>query len=432
MHVGDHHVEAGLHEAEGSRREHQALVVEAAHQHPRAFADPAEHVLRRDLAVVEEELAGVRSPHPELVELPRGGEPGESLLDDERGEPPGTRVGVRAGVDHEGVGVRPVRDPHLAAVEEEAVTLAFGPRPHAHHVRARPRLAHREGADVLAPDEGWKVAALLFLAPVAADLVDAQVRVRAVAQAHRRRRAAHLLHRDAVLGIAEPDPAVLLLDGDPEDAEIAHLRPEVGGEVVRLVDRRRPGRDLVRGEAHHAVPDEVGLVAEAEVEAGSLVRAGYGAHRSSCASGTGPKYAPTRRRSYPVSRVHPPAAARGGASRARRPRPTGRMPSARPSLRRVRRWLPVYLAAYTGDMAQVTVHLPDDVLAAARKCAGEERRSLSAWAGALIQEATATEWPESLIALLHHGSGEVAEPDDPPPGDPEIFHRCGCSIPVSA
>ncbi len=82
-------------------------------------------------------------------------------------------------------------------------------------------------------------------------------------------------------------------------------------------------------------------------------------------------------------------------------------------------------------MAQVTVHLPDDVLAAARKCADEERRSLSAWAGALIQEATATEWPESLIVLLHHGSGDVAEPDDPPPGDPEIFRRCGCSIPVS-
>ena len=78
-------------------------------------------------------------------------------------------------------------------------------------------------------------------------------------------------------------------------------------------------------------------------------------------------------------------------------------------------------SAYIRDMAQVTVHLPDDVLAAARKCADEERRSLSAWVGALIREATATEWPESLIALLRHGSGDVAEPDDPPPGDPEPF-----------
>ena len=300
VHVGDHHVEARLHEAEGPRREHEALVVEAAHEHPRPLPDPAEHVLRRHLAVVEDELAGVRAPHPELVELLRGREPGHSLLDEERGEPAGARGRVGAGVDDEGVGVRAVRDPHLGAVEDEAVAPALGLRAHAHHVRARPRLAHRERPDVLAPDEGRKVAVLLLLASVAADLVDAQVRVRAVAQAHRGRRPAHLLHRDAVLGVAEPDPAVLLLDGDPEDAEVAHLGPEVGGEVVRLVDRRRPGRDLVRGEAHHAVADEVGLVAEAEVEAGKLVRKRYGAHLLAPAGWTRPKYAPSRR--YPPPR----------------------------------------------------------------------------------------------------------------------------------
>ena len=72
-------------------------------------------------------------------------------------------------------------------------------------------------------------------------------------------------------------------------------------------------------------------------------------------------------------------------------------------------------------MARITVHLPDQVLAAARKRANEDRRSLSAWVGALIQDATATEWPESLIALLRHGSGDIAEPEDPPPGDPDVF-----------
>ena len=67
-------------------------------------------------------------------------------------------------------------------------------------------------------------------------------------------------------------------------------------------------------------------------------------------------------------------------------------------------------------MAQVTVYLPDDVLAAARKCAENERRSLSAWVSARIREATATEWPESLVDLLHQGSGDLVEPDDLPPG----------------
>ena len=72
-------------------------------------------------------------------------------------------------------------------------------------------------------------------------------------------------------------------------------------------------------------------------------------------------------------------------------------------------------------MAQVTVYLPDDVLAAARKCAENERRSLSAWVGARIREATASEWPETLVDLLHHGAGDIEEPDDPPPEDLDLF-----------
>ena len=72
-------------------------------------------------------------------------------------------------------------------------------------------------------------------------------------------------------------------------------------------------------------------------------------------------------------------------------------------------------------MAQVTVYLPGSILAAARKRAEEERKSLSAWVSTLIREATATEWPESLVDLLRHGSGDIVEPDDPSPGDLDIF-----------
>lgn len=72
-------------------------------------------------------------------------------------------------------------------------------------------------------------------------------------------------------------------------------------------------------------------------------------------------------------------------------------------------------------MAQVTVYLPDDVLSAARNRAENERMSLSAWVSARIREATRTEWPESLVDLLRHGTGEIAEPDDPPPGDLNFF-----------
>ena len=72
-------------------------------------------------------------------------------------------------------------------------------------------------------------------------------------------------------------------------------------------------------------------------------------------------------------------------------------------------------------MAQVTVYLPEDVLAIARKCAKQEQRSLSAWVSARIRESISTEWPESLIELLHHGTGDIVVPDDPPPEDRKIF-----------
>ena len=72
-------------------------------------------------------------------------------------------------------------------------------------------------------------------------------------------------------------------------------------------------------------------------------------------------------------------------------------------------------------MAQVTVYLPADVLESARRCADQENRSLSAWVSGLIREATATEWPGSLVDVLHHRGGDLVEPDDPPPEDVDAF-----------
>lgn len=66
-------------------------------------------------------------------------------------------------------------------------------------------------------------------------------------------------------------------------------------------------------------------------------------------------------------------------------------------------------------MPAVTIYLPPDLIDAARKQASERNRSLSAWIGGLVREATATEWPRSLVELLRHGGADLVEPDDPPP-----------------
>jgi hypothetical protein len=94
------------------------------------------------------------------------------------------------------------------------------------------RLAHGQGADVLAGDQLGQVAALLIVVAVAPDLVDAEVGVGTVAQADRGRGTADLLHGDAVLQIAHAGAAQLLLDRDAEQAEGAQLGPEVARKLV--------------------------------------------------------------------------------------------------------------------------------------------------------------------------------------------------------
>ena len=87
-------------------------------------------------------------------------------------------------------------------------------------------------------------------------------------------------------------------------------------------------------------------------------------------------------------------------------------------------WLEYMRSPITHAMPEVTVHVPDDVLAAARKCAMEQNRSLSSWVTGLIRQATTTEeWPESFVDLLQCGSADLAEPDDPSPEDVATIRR---------
>ena len=95
--------------------------------------------------------------------------------------------------------------------------------------------------------------------------------MRAVGQPDRRRAAADLLHRDAVLEIAEPGAAVLLLHRDAVQAELADLGPQMARELVGLVDLGRQRRNLVGGEAAHARAQLVGRLAEIEIQGREIV-----------------------------------------------------------------------------------------------------------------------------------------------------------------
>jgi hypothetical protein len=266
VHEGQHHVHAGGHDAERPAGEHGALVVEAAHQHFGAGALAAEDVLHRHFAVVEEQRVGVGAAHAELVEVLALGKALEALLDDEGGHALRAGLGVGLGVDDEGVGVAAVGDPHLRAVQHVAVALQVGAQLHRHHVGTGAGLRHRQRADVLAGDQLRQVFRLLRGAAVPADLVHAQVGMGAVGEADRGRGAGDLLHGDDVGEVAHLRAAVLLLGGHAEQAHLAELPPQVGGEQVVAVDLARARQDLVLREIPDGVAQQVDVLAEVEVD----------------------------------------------------------------------------------------------------------------------------------------------------------------------
>src|SRR3984893_14619648 len=111
-----------------------------------------------------------------------------------------------------------------------------------------------------------KIFPLLRLIAVAADLVDAAVRMRAVGETDRRRRPGNFLDRDAVLEVAQPRAAILLLDGNAVQAECADFRPQVARKLVALVDVGGARRDLVARESLHGFANRVGGFAEVKIE----------------------------------------------------------------------------------------------------------------------------------------------------------------------
>ena len=95
--------------------------------------------------------------------------------------------------------------------------------------------------------------------------------MRAVGQADGGRGAADLLHRHDMLQVAHAGAPILRRDGEAEQADGAQFRPEIGGEVVGEVDGGGTRRDLIGGKGFHDVAQQVGDLAQVEVQAAHLV-----------------------------------------------------------------------------------------------------------------------------------------------------------------
>jgi hypothetical protein len=118
--------------------------------------------------------------------------------------------------------------------------------------------------------------ALLRVVAVLAQLVDAQIRMRAIRQADRRTGARDFLHRHDMREITEIAAAVFLLDGQAEDAELAELRPERVRKRVVAVGLRGQRCDLAAGECLHGIAQLVDVVAEIEIQGRAVHGSGSG------------------------------------------------------------------------------------------------------------------------------------------------------------
>ena len=173
------------------------------------------------------------------------------LLDDEGGD---ALLGAcRQGDDG---GALPVGDPGLGAVDDVLVAVPPGAARDVARVAAGVGLREGEGAAAFPAGHVRQPAALLLLVAVGEDQGGGHgVGVHDAGQAHPA--VGELLDHADVGQEVEPEPSVRLGDGDAEEAEVAHLLDDPGGEGVGPLELGGDGDDLASDERADR-PDDLG------------------------------------------------------------------------------------------------------------------------------------------------------------------------------
>ncbi|KAH6608409.1 Protein kinase C-like protein [Trichoderma cornu-damae] len=187
-----------------------------------ALAALAEDVVLGDDDVVEVEDAGAAGADAELLLLLGDGEALGALVDDEGGDALVALGRVEVGEDEEDAGLDRVCDPHLGAVDDEAVGGLGGARGHGEGVGAGDGLGEAEGGDGV----GGEAREVRSLDVLGSPLEDGGVaeRVVDVAQdADAGVGARELLNGDDGRGEVHAGAAVLLGDLDAHEALLEEL-----------------------------------------------------------------------------------------------------------------------------------------------------------------------------------------------------------------
>ena len=125
---------------------------------------------------------------------------------------------------------------------------------------------------MLAGNELRQIAPPLLIIAVTANLIDAQVRMRAIGKADGGRGSRNLLHGHAMREITEPGATPFLFDCNPQKAERPTLMPQLAGEAVGPVDLIGARRDFRLRKVAHRIAKHFDIAAKAEIEPGQTVR----------------------------------------------------------------------------------------------------------------------------------------------------------------
>jgi len=155
---------------------------------------------------------------------------------------------------------RPVRDPHLGAIQlPTAIGKLGGGRPHRENIRPRLWLGHAHASDGVAGAGGGKEAFTLLPCPVPRQIVHKELRVREVREAERRVRVRKLLVYDARSDGVHPCAAVRGIDGDAQQPQLARAREELAVERLAAVEVERLWLNLALHEAPRELTEGVVL-----------------------------------------------------------------------------------------------------------------------------------------------------------------------------
>ena len=244
----------GLHGGHRGDGHQQPLLRQLAHHDAKAAAFRAQQILQRNAHVGEEQLGGVLRMHAHLVEVAAAREPRPIGRHQQQADSscPLRQIGL-AGQQHQ-IRDLAVGNEQLLAIDAPVGAIALGPGADGSQVAAGAGLRHADGPDHFTPRHRRQPGLLLLLRAVVqqvrGDYVGVEIEQRAGGPGAR-----HFFHHDRAVAEVDARAAILLGQGETQQAELTGAPPEFARHLAVALPSCVKGHDVLGDEAPHGVAE---------------------------------------------------------------------------------------------------------------------------------------------------------------------------------